>query len=176
MAVTRPLDQLGVVIREIVRTGRFEEKIPRRGRDEIGSLILGFNEMIDHLREKTEHLEESEARFRLLTETASDGIVSFLANGQIILFNYRAERIFGYSKREVLGMGIDQLIHEECASVHALGVEAYLRQEGKALLLRTRRIVGRRRDGSPVPLELSLSVADSEGHLFYTALLREATG
>lgn len=173
-AVSRPLAELAGAIREIIRTGHFDT-IPVRRQDEIGALILGFNEMLEHLREKTEHLAESEARFRLLTETARDGIVSFLANGQIILFNTQAERMFGYSKLEALGMPIDRLIHEECASLHAVGTETYLRQEGDALLRRTRRIVGRRRDGSALPLELSLSVADSEGHLFYTALLREPT-
>jgi PAS domain S-box-containing protein len=172
LTVSGPLAELGGAIREVVRTGRFDE-IPVRRRDEIGALILGFNEMISHLREKTEHLEESEARFRLLTETARDGIVSFLGNGQIILFNREAERLFGYTKRDALGMPIDQLIHEDCPSIHRLGVEAYLQQEGEALLRQTRRIVGRRRDGSPLTLELSLSVADSEGHLFYTALLRQ---
>ncbi|MBE0599417.1 MAG: DUF3365 domain-containing protein [Desulfuromonadales bacterium] len=172
-AVTRPLGQLGGVIREIVRTGRFEERIPPRGRDEIGALITGFNEMIENLREKTAHLEESESRFRLLTETARDGIISFLANGQIILFNRQAERIFGYSKRDVLGMSIDQLVHPQCPSLHQLGGEAYLRENAGRLLRTTHRLVGRRLDGSAVPLEISLSVADSEGHLFYTAILRE---
>ena len=114
LAVTRPLARLGGAIGEIVRTGRFEEKIPRRSRDEIGVLIDGFNEMIEHLGEKTRHLEESEKRFRLLTETARDAIVSFLANGQIILFNRQAERIFGYSKREILGVPVDRLLHEDC--------------------------------------------------------------
>lgn len=173
MTVTRPLRRLGAVIREIVRTGRFEEKIPPRGRDEIGTLIVGFNEMIDHLREKTRHLEESEARFRLMTETARDAIVSFLANGQIILFNRQAERMFGYSRREVLGMTVDQLVHPDCASIHSLGAEAYLRREGERLLRELYTFTARRRDGSPFSLELSLSVADSEGHLFYTARLRE---
>jgi len=111
VTVTSPLARLGQGIRAIVRTGRFEQKIPRRGRDEIGVLIDGFNEMMDHLQEKSQHLEESEKRFRLLTETARDGIVSFLSNGQIILFNREAERMFGYSKREALGMNIDRFIH-----------------------------------------------------------------
>ncbi|MFA5515144.1 MAG: DUF3365 domain-containing protein [Desulfuromonadales bacterium] len=171
--VTRPLKQLGAVVREIIRTDRFEQKIPHRGRDEIGLLILGFNEMIDHLREKTNHLEESEGRFRLLTETAHDGIVSFLANGQIILFNRQAERMFGYSKREALGENVALLVHEECTSLHQQGVEEYLKKESDRLLLSTHRIIGRRRDGNGIPLELSLSVADSEGHLFFTAILRE---
>ncbi len=173
MAVTRPLGQLGAAVREIIRSDRFE-KIPRRGSDEIGVLVAGFNEMIEHLRERTEHLEESETRFRLLTETARDGIVSFLANGQIILFNRRAERIFGYGKRDVLGEKIDLLIHPDCTSLAGRGVEAYLQEDEARLLSSPVKIVGRRRNGSPVPLELSLSVADSEGHLFYTAILRES--
>jgi PAS domain S-box-containing protein len=171
--VTAPLTRLGEGIREIVRTGRFEVKIPRRGRDEIGALIDGFNEMMDHLQEKSQHLEESEKRYRVLTETARDGILSFLATGQVILFNREAERMFGFSKLEALGMTIDHFIHEECQSVHEAGVEAYLRQHGDELLRKTQRIPGRRRDGSLLPLELSLSVAESDGHLFYTAILRE---
>jgi PAS domain S-box-containing protein len=173
LSVTRPLGHLGAVVGEIVRTGRLEEKIPPRGGDEIGALIVGFNEMIDNLREKTEHLEESEKRFRLLTETARDAIISFLANGQIILFNNQAERLFNYKKIDVLGMNIDRFIHPECASVQQVGVEEYLRQKGEKLLYRTHAVVFRRRDGSPLTLELSLSVTDSEGHLFYTAFLRE---
>ncbi len=174
MTVTRPLGQLGAAVQEIIRSDRFEKIPRRRSRDEIGNLIAGFNEMIEHLREKTEHLEESESRFRLLTETARDGIVSFLANGQIILFNRQAERIFGYGKLDVLGEKVDMLIHADCVSLHGKGAEQYLREEGERLLRSKARIVGRKRNGTPVPLELSLSVADSEGHLFYTAILRES--
>jgi PAS domain S-box-containing protein len=173
--VTAPLTRLGEGIREIILTGRFETKIPRRGRDEIGALIDGFNEMMDNLQEKSRHLEESEKRFRLLTETARDGIVSFLSNGQIILFNREAERMFGYSKREALGMTIDRFVHEECRSLHEAGAVAYLQQHAGELIRKTHRIPGRRRSGSPLPLELSLSAAESDGHLFYTAILREKT-
>ncbi len=173
VAVTAPLGRLGVVIRDIVRTGRFEKPIPRRGRDEIGTLIDGFNEMIVRLGEKAEHLEESEKRFRVLTETARDGIISFLGNGQIILFNRQAERMFGYSKREVLGVSVERLIHEDCAEFHGVGVEAYLKSNAAQLVRKLHKFPGRRRDGTIQRLELSLAVAESEGHLFYTAIVRE---
>lgn len=173
IAVTRPLTRLGAGIQQIVATGRFDRKIRRRGRDEIGLLIDGFNTMMDHLREKTDHLEESEKRFRLLTENARDAIVSFLANGQVILFNREAERIFGYSKTEALGMTIERLVHEECESLHGTATETYLEDKGNELLKEVRKVPARRRDGSRVDLELSLSVAESDGHLFYTAILRE---
>lgn len=173
VAVTRPLARLGDVVREVVRTGRFQEKIPRRGRDEIGTLIDGFNEMIEHLGEKTRHLEESEHRFRTLTETARDGIISFLATGQVILFNRQAERIFGYSKREILGTSVELLIHEECTSLRGGEFAAALQQEAPQLLSRLNTLPGKRRDGSRIELELSLSMAESDGHVFYTAILRE---
>lgn len=173
VAVTRPLGRLGEVIRDIIRTGRFEERIPRRGLDEIGMLVDAFNELNEHLREKTEHLEESEKRFRILTETARDGIVSFLSNGQIILFNRQAEKMFGYGKRDVIGVNVSKLVHDECVSFHGVGIEDYLKTEAGKLIRSLHQVPGRRRDGTRMPLELSLSVAESDGHLFYTAIIRE---
>lgn len=173
VAVTRPLGRFASAISNIIRTSRFEEKLPPRGRDEIGNLIDSFNDMIDHLREKTEHLEESERRFRILTETARDAIVSFLGNGQIILFNREAQRMFGYSKPEILGENIERLIDRNCPSLQKQGVERYLQERGKMLMSKVQTIEALRRDGSGVRLELSLSVAESDGHQFYTAILRE---
>ena len=173
LAVTGPLGQFAAAMEKIARTGRFDQKLPRRGSDEVGTLIDGYNEMVDHLREKTRHLEESENRFRTLTETARDGIVSFLANGQIILFNGQAQRMFGYSQAEALGESVQKLVHPECASIHQGGVEDYLAENAQELTKKVQRIPARRRDGALFYVELSLSVAESDGHRFYTAILRE---
>jgi PAS domain S-box-containing protein len=159
-----------------VRTGRFEKNIPARSADEIGRLIQGFNGMMEDLQEKTTHLEESDRRFRALTETARDSIVSFLANGQIILYNRQAERLFGFSKAEALGLSIAELVHEECREFHVCGVEDYLAAEMSGLLSEIRQVSCRRRDGQLVRLELTLSEAESDGHRFYTAILRELKG
>ncbi len=172
IAVTRPLAQLGDGIQNIMGTGRFDRRIPRRGRDEIGVLIEGFNEMVEHLGEKTREVEESEKRFRLLAENARDGIISFLANGKIILFNRQAEKTFGYSKREALGMDIAELIHPDCPSIHQIGSEEYFRIHAPEMMKDIRRIPGRRRDGSPLPFELALSLTESDDHIFYTAIIR----
>jgi len=176
VTVIRPLGNLGEAIGRIVKTGIFETSIPRRSRDEIGTLIDGFNEMMVHLKEKNALLEDSEKRYRVLTETARDVIISFLANGQIILFNRQAERVLGYSKREILGERIDRLVHEECVSLHAEGSADYLRQKGDDLLNDIRVVPAKTRDGRRIMMELSLSVAESDDHLFYTAILREAKG
>ncbi|MFO7982713.1 MAG: DUF3365 domain-containing protein [Desulfuromonadales bacterium] len=174
VAVTRPISRLAEALSNIVRTGRFEEKLEMRSKDEIGVLTGAFNEMIDRLKDQTEHLEESERRFRTLTETARDGIVSFLAGGQIILFNQAAQRLFGYSKAEILGENVEKLIHPESRSVHDQGIADYLRDNAPELMRHVQTIKACRRDGTLLLLELSLSVADSDGHKFYTAIVREA--
>jgi len=171
VAVTRPIGRLAEALSNIVRTGRFEEKLETRSHDEIGVLTGAFNEMIDRLKEQTEHLEESERRFR--TETARDGIVSFLSSGQIILFNQEAQRLFGYSKAEILGENVDKLIHPECNAVHEQGIESYLKDNVPELMRNIQPIKACRRDGTLLRLELSLSVAESDGHRFYTAIVRE---
>jgi PAS domain S-box-containing protein len=81
--------------------------------------------------------------------------------------------MFGYSKAEALGMSIAELIDDECREFHAADVEGYLRTEITSLLTEIHQISCRRRDGSRVRLELTLSAAESDGHRFYTAILRE---
>lgn len=171
--VTRPLDELGSALARVERTGNFTTRLQVSSRDEIGRLTDGFNSMMGELERNIGQLEESERRFRLLTETAHDSIVSFLANGQIILFNQRAERLFGYGRSEVLGQRVDQLIHPDCRELAGRSVEAFLQQEEEALLRENRRVLGRSRDGRLLTLEMALSVAESDGHRFYTAVLRD---
>lgn len=82
--VTYPLASVSLAIRTAVKTGRFGTPLPRRGRDEIGQLIDSFNEMAIEVQTKNDHLAESERRYRILTDTAHDAIISFLPAGQII--------------------------------------------------------------------------------------------
>jgi len=172
LAITRPLSQLEQAVAEIERTGRFAEPLSFRNHDEIGRLIAGFNEMNETLREKSEGLEESERRYRILTETSRDGMVSFLPEGQIILFNKQAEKMFACSKVEVLGESVMRLVHSDCEQVHNLGIEAYLEQHGKALLEDVITVPVQRLDGSSFRVEMSLALVVEDDYRFYTATLR----
>src|SRR5262249_5604291 len=59
-------------------------------------------------------LRESEQRFRLVTELASDGIVVCDAEGRIVSWNRGAETIFGYKEGEVMGLPIEALAPRRC--------------------------------------------------------------
>ncbi len=173
--VLQPLKKLEAAISRINNSGTFDQQLAVEREDEIGELISGFNRMVASLDEKGRELADSEARYRILTDTARDGIISFLPDGKIILFNQQASRLFGYSKLESLGMSIVQLIHPDNRQIHQLGVEAYFVQYGAELLSEVQLMAGQKRDGTRLGLELSLSRVETEDYSFYTAIVRQLT-
>src|SRR5262249_37925938 len=63
-------------------------------------------------RESEIALRQSEQRFRSLTETANDAIISADRSGRIVLWNRSAERIFGYAEAEIVGKKLTAIIPE----------------------------------------------------------------
>jgi len=172
LAITRPLARLGHALGEIERSGRLAGPLPHRSNDEIGDLITGFNQMNEALREKAEGLEESERRYRILTESTRDGVISFLPEGQIILFNRAAERMFACPRFDILGESVLRLVHADCEEVHKLGIETYLERHGATLAEKVVTVPVQRLDGSSFRVEMSLVRVSEEGYRFYTATLR----
>ena len=57
-------------------------------------------------------LRESENRFRTLAETASDAIITIDEDSRIVLVNQAAEKVFGYTRDELLGAELTTLMPE----------------------------------------------------------------
>ena len=171
-SVINPLGSLATAINRIARTGDFSARLPVRSHDEIGKLVDGFNGMMQEIAAKTRQLEESEKRFRLLTEMARDAIVAFLPGGQVFLINRQAEQLFGYSQAELLGEPIDRLLVVDAAG--AMGICAFLQTAGPEWFIKTHRVTGLDRGGTPVQLELTVTVVNTGERPFYTAMLRRA--
>ena len=68
-------------------------------------------------------LRESEARYRIVAETASDGIITIDESSTVLFFNPAAEAIFGYSSAEIVGSSLTRLMPEQ--------VETALRESEK---------------------------------------------
>lgn len=170
--VIQPLGKLATTIDSIRRTGRFAERLPVSSQDEIGRLVTGFNEMMGELGEKTAQLEESEKRFRLLTEMARDAIVAFLPNGQIFLFNRQAEKVFGYTRDEILGEPFERLLAPG-EEFNGQGLVSFLGTAKAGWFNDVHPVTGLRRNQTQVKVEMSLKIVDTGDRPFYTAMLRE---
>jgi PAS domain S-box-containing protein len=137
-------------------------------RDADGNL-RGFSEFSHDLSES----RESEARYRGLLEAAPDAMVVVNVAGEIVLLNVRAEKEFGYSRDELVGQKVKNIIPEGFAErIIADGTrsaaEALAQQIGTGIEL-----VGRRKDGSAFPIEIMLSPLESAEGILVTAAIRD---
>jgi PAS domain S-box-containing protein len=121
-------------------------------------------------------LHAGETRFRDLLELAPDGIVIADRRGRILVANTRAHEMFGYAAGELPGQLVEVLVPARLHDRHvahraAFHAEPRTRPMGAGLDL-----LGRRRDGSEFPVEISLSPLPTpdEGTLV-TAVVRDVT-
>jgi PAS domain S-box-containing protein len=179
-------------LRTAVETGRFEEenwRLRKDGsrfwadvvitpiRDGRGTL-LGFAKVTRDLTERQraeEALRASEERFRTLAATANDAILSADSRGDITYFNPGAERIFGYAVDAVTGKPLTLLMPERFRDAHRAGMARYLATGEARVVGKTVELVGRKRDGTEFPLELSLASWKRGSETAFTAIIRDIT-
>ncbi|MFC2102084.1 PAS domain S-box protein [Bacteroidota bacterium] len=118
-------------------------------------------------------LKQSEEQFRTLTETSTDAIVSIDRDGRILFFNNAAERIFGYSSKEIYLKTIDLLIPERYGRIFMRGIAKYLETGISTILGEIFEFRGRRQNGDLFPLELSLSEVKIGEDINFIGIIRD---
>jgi two-component system NtrC family sensor kinase len=93
-----------------IAEGDLDYQIPSHSPDEFGVLSQAFNGMVLRLRERTAALEDSERRYRHVTEGVRDIIFTLDGSGRFLFVNSQAERVLGYPKRQLIGTGIRELL------------------------------------------------------------------
>ncbi|MBA3544754.1 MAG: PAS domain S-box protein [Chthoniobacterales bacterium] len=122
-----------------------------------------------------EQIRSSEEKFRSVTQSVGDGIVSSDQTGKIIFWNLGAEKIFGHREEEILGQPLTAIMPERFRTRHTAGM-ARLQAGGEARVLgRTVELFGLHKSGREFPLELTLSSWTSGRETFYTGILRDIT-
>src|SRR5205823_4498198 len=114
-------------------------------------------------------------KFRTVTHSVGDAIISADIRGTIIFWNYAAEKIFGYSQDEVLGKPLTMIIPERYRERHRAGI-ARLQTGGEGRVIgRTVELQALRKDGAELPVELTLSAWQTSEGTFYTGVVRDIT-
>ena len=132
-------------------------------------------ELEQRVVERTTALQGSEERFRAVTETASDAVISADGRGDIIYFNPAAQRIFGYSVEEAVNQPLILLMPERFHEAHQRGLRRFLKTGEAHVIGKTVELAGKRKDGTEFPLELSLSSWKVGEEIFFSGMARDIT-
>lgn len=100
---------------------------------------------------------QSEEKFRTLVESSPQVIITVDETGKIALVNDRIAEIFGYSKDELIGRQIEDLVPENLQSLHADYRQGYMREPRTRKMGENLDLVALRKDGSSFPVEIGLS-------------------
>ena len=146
-------------------------------RDEHGQL-RGFGKVTRDMTERRrseQALQASEERFRNVTETANDAIISADNQGKIVYANRAAEQTFDYAREELIGRALTMLIPERFRIAHLEGFQRFLNTGEAHVIGKTLELSGLRKGGIEFPLQISLSSWETGGETFFTGILSDIT-
>jgi len=108
-------------------------------------------------------------------DALGDGLALTRDDGEIVLVNRRCAEMFGYQKDELVGQLVETLVPKDLRAVHERDRARYARVPAARPMGERARLVGLRKDGATIPVEISLSpVPTATGHLIL-AVIRDST-
>jgi len=118
---------------------------------------------------------QGEARLRAVVDTAVDGVILIDARGTVLLFNPACERLFGYAANEVIGQNVKMLMPPPFHGEHDGYLGNYRRSGVRKIIGIGREVVGKRKDGSTFPMDLSVGEAKDVKGSFFVGIIHDLT-
>ncbi len=120
-------------------------------------------------------LRESEERYRIVAETASDAIVTIDRNSSILYVNSAAQRIFGYTRAEMVGNKITMLMPDALKPRHLAAVDKYVETNIRGMNWNGTEVPAVKKDGTEILVSISFGEFRTETQHSFTAIIRDIT-
>lgn len=119
--------------------------------------------------------KESEERFRLAIEAAPAAIVIVDHHGAIVLVNELLEQLLGYSRQEIIGQSIEQLVPPRFRAGHPQYRTSFFGDSRRRPMGLGGDLYALRKDGSEVPVEIGLSPLKTADGVLVMAAITDIT-
>lgn len=140
-----------------------------------GLSVIAAVRDVTGLKESEDVRRKSEQLFRGLLESAPDAMVVVDGRGRIRVVNSRAEQLFGYTRPELLGLSVDELVPDSLRADHSGHRAKYFRDPQVRPMGQGLELLGRRRDGTEFPVDISLSPMPTDEGVLVIAAVRDVT-
>lgn len=145
----------------------------------IGFAVVAVGFALFHyaaLLQISRRLATREAELSEIVEGVADAIVSIDESGRIVSWNRAAERIFGYARRDIIGLNVGMLMPEPNRSHHDSYIRAFLEAgHGNFVGKGPRELIGMKQDGTLVPIDLAISEMPAGGAARFIGVARDLT-
>ena len=141
-------------------------------------VLRGFGKVLRDVtdqRASERALDAGAEHLRSILSTVPDAMVVIDERGKILSFSAAAERLFGFLEVEVVGENVRCLMPSPDREHHDAYIERYLTTGERKVIGMGRVVVGRRKDGTTFPMELSVGEATGHGPRVFTGFVRDLT-
>ena len=145
--------------------------------DENGVLVqmIEYSLNIDERKKAEAEMLDSKNKTDAILKASTNGIISIDSAGIIETFNPAAEKIFGYSLKEVIGQNVKILIPDEFAETHDSFLENYLKTGVKKVIGKRLEVNAKRKNGELFPIEIGISEVELKDSKLFTAIVSDIT-
>ena len=140
----------------------------------IGALAAVID-ITERVRSEKTNLQRAVGQFRQLLESVPDAMVVADMNGEITLVNASTERLFGYSRGQLLGRHTESLVPEDHREAHRQMRRRFSENQGSGITGEGFEFSGQKNDGSVFPAEINLAPLRTSEGLQFVATIRDIT-
>jgi len=163
----RPLVRVASAMEEAAR-GDLDHRLIPPSTTEMAQLVETFHAMQQQIRRRQLDLVESEKRFRTMVDNATDAMLVFDSDGQVVDANRNAELSLGFSREALLQCNMAEITNS-CSNGSLNEIIQQVQREGVATCTGT----CRRHDGSTYPAEARIGEYEWQGQPLLIALVRD---
>jgi len=120
-------------------------------------------------------VEENKSYLKTIVDSVIDGIITIDSNNMILSVNPSASIMFGYDEKELLGKDMDVLIPDKYKMQHRALLRELSDTEKAKIIGLSRDSKGIKKDGTLIPIEITISETQIDNRILYTGVVRDTT-
>jgi PAS domain S-box-containing protein len=118
---------------------------------------------------------QDDTMVRTVFEALAEALIVVDGDGLIVFVNHRTEEMFGYHRDEVIGRSLSLFLPDQVAEIHAQHLSGYFRKPRMRPMGQRLELMGKRKDGTLLPLDISLSSLDTKAGPLALAFINDIT-
>ena len=154
------------------------EKLEQKILEQTSALMernLDLTKKIEELKHSKRQLKEREVKLNAIFNASIEGIITINSSGIILSTNSAVETIFGYSEKELIGCRFNKLMSPSQSKNQGNDLKSYLQAKAPSVIGQIREVEGMHKDGSMIPLDMTLVEFSIDGANYFTGIVRDVS-